>query len=467
VLNDMENSKVLIVDDEPDIRELIQMTLKRMDINSDAVSNLSEAKSKLKSSQYFVCLADMRLPDGDGIDLVTYVQTHNPGLPIAVITAYGNIEGAVNTLKAGAYDYVSKPINITMLRNLVTTARTLVPEGTTAKAHEGDNKCSTNLIGNSALIRTLKKTIIKLARSQAPVFINGDSGVGKELVARLIHEQSPRALKPFVPVNCGAIPTELMESEFFGYKKGSFSGATSDKEGLFEAANGGTLFFDEIAELPIHMQVKLLRAIQEKSIRPIGNSHEVSVDVRILSASHRNLNDMVLKGDFRRDLFYRINVIDVFVPSLAMRKEDIPLLAEHILGEIAKRHNVSGFTLSEDCVSSLMQYEFPGNIRELENILERAFALAENNCITAGDVQLETIRQSSAVNILPPSSQPGDESLSVKTTDTTLDGYLNTTERERIMIALQKTKWNKTAAAKALGLSLRALRYRIEKLQID
>jgi len=402
----------LIVDDEPDIRELLQMTLARMQIQTVDAKNLSEAKKHLGQHSFALCLTDMRLPDGDGIELVQYIQDVYPQIPVAVITAYGNVEGAVNTLKAGAFDYVSKPINLAMLRNLVDTALKL-----SDKTEDNEEKSQSKLLGKSKVIKDLIQTIKKLARSQAPVFISGESGTGKELVARLIHEKGPRENQPFVPVNCGAIPSELMESEFFGHKKGSFTGAVSDKEGLFQAAHGGTLFLDEIADLPLSMQVKLLRAIQEKAIRPVGSQKEISVDVRILSATHKDLSQLVKDGSFRQDLFYRINVIKLELPSLREHIEDLSILADHILNKLTAEHETEKPEITPESLSALKRFSFPGNIRELENILERAITLCENNIITPKDLQL------SEESCLPNDSDNDNEEYD------SLDTYLDQKER--------------------------------------
>ena len=385
----MNKPLALIVDDEPDILELLKITLARMDIDCVAAGNVTDAKRAIQMRNFFLCLTDMRLPDGDGYELVSFIQEIKPELPVAVITAFGNVEGAVNTLKAGAFDYVSKPVNLQMLRDLVNTALKL------SNQSDGDGQ-GMGLLGKSAAMKQLRDTINKLARSQAPVYISGGSGSGKELVARMIHEQGPRKDKPFIPVNCGAIPSELMESEFFGHKKGSFTGATSDKAGLFQAAHGGTLFLDEIADLPIQMQVKLLRAIQEKAIRPVGGQKEVVVDVRILSATHKDLQQLVNEDLFRKDLFYRINVIEVKVPELSERPEDIPILAEHILQRLAGPSQTNLPELTTSSLDLLKTYSFPGNIRELENILERALTLCENEKIEPQDLNLPSAQQSVA-----------------------------------------------------------------------
>jgi two-component system response regulator PilR (NtrC family) len=439
----MTTKHVLIIDDEPDICELIEITLMRMGLKTQSAQNLTDARILLETEQFDLCLTDMRLPDGDGIDLVTHVQENYPNLPIAVITAHGNMESAVKALKAGAFDFVSKPVDIQILRNLVSAATAL------PKTNSGPEKKSTNITGESVAIKSLLSHIAKFARSQAPVFIHGESGSGKERVARMIHEQGARASAEFVPVNCGAIPAELMESEFFGHVKGSFTGAHTDKQGLFQAANGGTLFLDEVAELPLHMQVKLLRSIQEKAIRPVGAAQEIPVDVRILSASHQNLVERVKDGHFREDLYYRINVIELSVPNLRDRTEDIPLLAEQILQNLSDKSGLNKPPkLDKTAIDALMDYPFPGNVRELENILERALALVDNDIVTRKDLHLsKSTRQGPAHN------------------QDNMD--LAGREKTTIIQALEKTRWNKTAAAKLLGLSLRQLRYRLEKLDIE
>ena len=442
----------LIVDDEPDIRELLDITLSRMDIETVSAENIEQAKNLLAHQTFDLCLTDMRLPDGNGIELIKYIQENISSLPVAMITAHGNMEFAIEALKSGAFDFVSKPVDLNILRSLVNTALKL----SSTKAVEADNQQDEGfkgLLGKSEIIRETRTKIRKLARSQAPVYIHGESGVGKELVAKLIHENGPRAENYFVPVNCGAIPSELMESEFFGHKKGSFTGATSDKQGLFQAADGGTLFLDEVADLPLSMQVKLLRAIQEKAIRPIGSQQEITVNVRILSATHKDLNQLTKQGEFRQDLYYRINVIELEVPSLREHAEDIPLLAKHLLHKISDEWQTDTPKLDASTLKALNEYSFPGNVRELENILERAMTLHENKTITKEDLQLPSITNSDT-------SIEKEQSLS-------LDPTLNEKEKEVIQQALEKTKYNKTAAAKLLGISFRALRYRIKKLGMD
>ena len=438
----------LVIDDEPDIRELLELTLDRMDISTTTAENIAQARALLAEHHYDLCLTDMRLPDGNGIDLVDHIQKNNPDTPVAVITAHGNMEAAISALKTGAFDFVSKPVDLQVLRNLVGTALKL--SHTQPKA---SRQAYTSLLGNSTAVKSIQETIAKLARSQAPVYISGESGVGKELVARLIHEKGPRADKPFIPVNCGAIPGELMESEFFGHKKGSFTGAVADKDGLFQAANGGTLFLDEVADLPLHMQVKLLRVIQEKSVRPIGAPKETPIDVRILSATHKDLAALVESGEFRQDLFYRINVIELHVPSLRERSNDIPVLAGHILTRLAEQNGITIPSLSKEAMSALQNYQFPGNVRELENILERAITLCEGNVIQESDLRLP-----SGTAAPPPSADTGKVAL---------EPYLDTIEKETIIKALEQTRYNKTAAAKLLGITFRALRYRLKKLGLD
>ncbi|UCB54292.1 MAG: sigma-54-dependent Fis family transcriptional regulator [Thiotrichales bacterium] len=451
----MAAKHVLIIDDEPDICELIEITLARMGLNSRSAKNLTDARKLIDSEHFDLCLTDMRLPDGDGIEMVGYVQQNHPDVPIAVITAHGNMELAVKALKAGAFDFVSKPVDIQILRNLVSSATTLPAADTGA-----GETAKTTITGQSLVVGDLISKIAKLARSQAPVFIHGESGSGKERVARMIHEQGSRAEAAFVPVNCGAIPADLMESEFFGHVKGSFTGATNDKEGLFQAANGGSLFLDEVAELPLNMQVKLLRAIQEKAVRPVGAEHEVPVDVRIISASHRNLDQLVREGQFRQDLYYRINVIDISVPSLRDRIEDIPLLTQQLLKTLAEKAALEKAPgISRGAIDALMDYTFPGNVRELENILERALALADNNVIAKKDLALNK-------DVAPKNArQTTSTSAAVDAPADSLD--LEGQEKSSIMQALEKTRWNKTAAAKLLGLSLRQLRYRLEKFGIE
>ncbi len=441
----MTLDKVLIIDDEPDIRELLSLTLTRMGLACDVAANFKEGIAAIDANDYFLVLTDMHLPDGDGYDIVRYLQKNKEQLPVAVITAYGSVEGAVNTLKAGAFDYVSKPVNLEMLKSLVKTALTMSQR---PKQHDEI------LLGESTAMQVLRQNIQKLARSQAPVFIHGESGVGKELVARLIHAYGPRSEKPFIAVNCGAVPGELMESEFFGHKKGSFTGAFADKQGLFVAAQGGTLFLDEVAELPLAMQVKLLRAIQEKAVKSIGELHETPVDVRILSASNKNLQEEINAGRFRQELYYRINVIELPVPTLQERASDIPMLATNILANLANEQQRQPMKLSDAAMWALQSYPFPGNVRELENILERVVTLCNGDTIEVDDLLLP---HASASTTVQKSSEDSHD----------LDKTLLDHEKDMILNALEKTKWNRTAAARLLGVSFRALRYRLKKLGLD
>ncbi len=450
----MNNHTALVVDDEPDIRELLEITLGRMKIKTRSAADLSEARALLKEQRFDICLTDMRLPDGDGIDLVRYIQQMNYELPVAVITAYGSMDTAVEALKAGAFDYVSKPVDLRILRNLINSVLKLSSE---YPRHE--RRSRDILLGDSDIMCQIRSTIEKLSRSQAPVYISGESGTGKELVARLIHSKGPRSDRAFVPVNCGAIPTELMESEFFGHKKGSFTGAISDKDGLFQLAEGGTLFLDEVAELPLHMQVKLLRAIQEKAVRPIGGMQETPTDARILSATHKDLGKLVEAGEFRQDLYYRLNVIQLPVPALRSRREDIPMLAQFFLSRLSKQHQGRTCQLDKTAMQSLTAYSFPGNVRELENILERAMTLCENSLITIADLQLPEVTPSGAeVAETESEIQPGDMPL---------DTYMDSIEKDALLKALKQTRYNKTAAARLLGITFRALRYRLKKLGME
>jgi two-component system response regulator PilR (NtrC family) len=467
----MTAQTVLVIDDERDIRELLTITLGRMDLQVDAVGTVAEARRALAERSYDLCFTDMRLPDGSGQEVIELIAASHPDTPVAMITAYGNMDAAVVALKTGAFDFVSKPVDIQMLRRLVRTALKLAEERRSGASPAAAANSADRLIGTSPAMQQVRATITKLARNQAPVYIAGESGVGKELVARLIHEQGPRASGPFVPVNCGAIPSELMESEFFGHKKGSFTGAGADKEGLFQAAHGGTLFLDEVAELPLHMQVKLLRAIQEKAVRPIGAREEVPVDVRILSATHKNLGQLVEQGQFRQDLFYRINVIELHVPPLRERRGDVPLLAAFILRQLAAKSGDSCGRLLPEAQQALDSYDFPGNVRELENILERAMAMCDGEAIAAMDLMLpqrlprQGMEHGGHANgherpMGAPQAAPAGGNVP-------LDDYISNLERTAIVKALEESRYNKTAAAKKLGITFRALRYKLKKLGID
>ncbi len=438
-------AQVLVVDDEPDILELLELTLVKMGLDVESVGSIAEAKERLRAERYDLCLTDMRLGDGEGLELVRHIAALGLDLPVAVITAYGSAENAVAALKAGAFDYVSKPVGLEQLRALVKSALSL-PDRAEAPAPEGEQ-----LLGSSAPLAQVRELIAKLARTQAPVYISGESGSGKELAARLIHGKGARRAQPFVPVNCGAIPENLMESEFFGYKKGAFTGALDDRDGFFQAASGGTLFLDEVAELSLAMQVKLLRAIQEKRVRKVGATQEEPVDVRIVCATHQRLGELVAAGRFRQDLFYRLNVIELPMPPLRECREDIATLASIIIGRLARQSGAAVPRLSADALEELLDYDFPGNVRELENILERALALSPGEEIGPDDLRLA------------PAAAPAAEA---DVAAGPLPDYLDQVERERILEALGKTGFNRTAAAKLLGVTFRQLRYRMQRLAI-
>lgn len=439
---------VLVIDDEPDLCELLEITLARMNVTATSANTMKDGLTLMAQGTFDLCLTDMRLPDGNGLEIVQHIEEHHPELPVAVITAHGNIEDAVKALRSGAYDFVSKPVDLKLLRKLIASALELPRQRQQPPAQVEQES---RLLGNSESVRNLRKLILKLSRSQAPVYVRGESGVGKELVAREIHKNGSRTKGPFIAVNCGAIPSELMESEFFGHKKGSFTGAVADKQGLFAAAEGGTLFLDEVADLPINMQVKLLRVIQERAVKAVGDSQELPIDVRILSATHKNLADEVAQQRFRQDLFYRLNVIELNVPSLRERPQDIPLLAEHFLRQISSEWQSDLKSLSEAAIEKLKAYPFPGNVRELENVLERAMTFAEGKQIEAEDLAI--------------TSQNGNSNANTDS-DGLLD-ELESKERDAIVSALESTHWNKTAAARKLGMTLRQLRYRLKKYYVD
>ncbi len=463
---------VLVVDDEPDLIELVSLTLSRMNLATDSAGDLATARAKLNERRFDLCLTDMRLPDGDGLDLVAWIQELHADVPVAVITAHGNVESAVRALKLGAFDFVSKPLDLGMLRKLVAKAIKLGDRRGTATPVPLH---APRLLGHSPAMASLRELVARVARSQAPVHITGESGTGKELVARLIHDSGARADAPFVPVNCGAIPSELMESELFGHKRGSFTGAIADKRGLVQSAEGGTLFLDEVADLPLHMQVKLLRLIQEKTVRPIGEQREVPVDVRVLSATHKNLSELVAQGRFREDLFYRINVIEIRVPALREHAEDIPELADAMLQRLSARIGAQLPTATAEARALLQRYAFPGNVRELENILERAIALSASGVIDVEDLQLRQPAAAPAAELAGAGvagsgqvqSPAAAASAASAAPATALGDQLENMERAAIVKALEQTRYNKTAAAKLLGMSFRALRYRIKKLGIE
>jgi two-component system, NtrC family, response regulator PilR len=454
----MNKPVVLIVDDEPDLLELVSLTLGRMSLETRTAPDLASARRLLSTQHFDLCLTDMRLPDGDGLDLVEWIQTNYAATPVAVITAHGDVATAVRALKLGAYDFVSKPLDLGVLRKLVGSAIRLGNMG------DDTTRRGRRLLGDSPSMQQLREMTGRVARSQAPVYIFGESGTGKELVARLIHQSGARAEAPFVAVNCGAIPSELVESELFGHKRGSFTGAVADKKGLVQSAEGGTLFLDEVADLPLHMQVKLLRVVQEKTVRPVGESREERVDVRILSATHRNLSDLVATGRFREDLFYRINVIELRVPPLRERSGDIPELANTILESICRRLKRDPPAISEEAMQALLSYGFPGNVRELENIIERAVTLTSSGTIALEQIKLQPAAPAMpSVNGATPDSPPGERN----NLHPALGDQLVDIERTAIIKALEQTRYNKTAAAKLLGMTFRALRYRIKKLGIE
>jgi two-component system response regulator PilR (NtrC family) len=456
--------RALVVDDEPDIRDLLSLTLRRMQVEVETANDRATAVRRLGSEVFDLVLTDMRLPDGDGLDVVQWIQQQRPGVPVAVITAHGNVETAVRALKLGAFDFVSKPLDLGALRKMITATLRLRDDD--ASPHDETQPVVVppvlvKLLGQSRPMQLLRQMIAKVARSQAPVHVSGDSGTGKELVARLIHESGPRRDGPFVPVNCGAIPSELMESELFGHKKGSFTGAVADKEGLIRSAEGGTLFLDEVADLPLHMQVKLLRVIQEKSVRPVGETREVPVDVRILSATHRRLDELVKGGRFREDLYYRINVIELRVPALRERLDDVPALVDVLLDRVARQIGVRRPQISDEAMDKLLSYAYPGNVRELENILERAVTLCSHHRVEPEDIQL---KQGQLLSDLPElSGRAASDELGVDG----LEGQLESIQREAIVRALEQTRYNKTRAAELLGMTFRQLRYRVKKLGIE
>ncbi len=496
----MSAPRILVVDDEADLRELLEITLLKMGLDVDSAATVREARSLLAATTYALVLTDMRLPDGLGLELVREVAASYRSTPIAVITAYGSAENAVVALKAGAFDYVSKPVVLDDLRTMVRSALKLSDGGGKAAGQAGDGggqgmaQGSSRLIGQSQAMGALRAQIGRLARSQAPIAINGESGSGKELAAREIHAQSARANKPFVAVNCGAIPEALMEAEFFGYRKGAFTGASDERDGFFQAANGGTLMLDEVADLPLAMQVKLLRAIQERRVRKIGATAEEAVDVRIISATHKDLARLVENGQFRQDLFYRLNVIELTLPPLRERLDDLPLLVDAVLARLA---GPGGARLGDGVLAALQGYAFPGNVRELENVLERALAFADDGVIEAGDLLLKGARvgeaapsapaapppaavapatgapavelalpPAAAVQPAPAASEPA-AALGAGELPSNLPDYLNQVERDIILRALTQTQFNRTQAASLLGISVRQLRYQMQKLNIN
>ena len=462
----MTKPTVLVVDDEPDILQLLEITLSRMQLSTRKASSIAEAKASLKAQTPDLCLTDMKLPDGNGLTLIEHMQNDYPDVPVAMITAHGSVESAIEALKLGAFDFVTKPLALEKLRELVAHALKTTPANTDVTKE--------TLVGETPVMGKLRDQIRKVARSQAPVHIHGESGTGKEVVARLIHQSGPRQDQPFIAVNCGAIPADLVESELFGHKKGAFTGAVTDKSGLFLAANGGTLLLDEVADLPLPMQVKLLRVIQEKSVRPVGSETEIPIDIRLLSATHKNLAQEVQNRTFRDDLYYRINVIGLQVPALRERLDDIPVLVTHILMKIAEDQSVPARTLTDGALSQLMSQKFPGNIRELENILARASALTETGHIDIDDLdqQQDVSTAGYAVPEAPaaPNQLEGDSTAPMTLLEEVngdLETYLASRERQILTEALTAHRWNRTSAARSLGISFRSLRYRLKKLGLE
>jgi two-component system response regulator PilR (NtrC family) len=481
----MTSPRILIVDDEADLRELLEITLVKMGLDVDSAENLAIARAHLAQTDYALVLTDMRLPDGLGIELVHEVVAGYRSTPIAVITAFGSADNAVAALKAGAFDYLSKPVGLDQLRMMVRSALRINHDGAVGRPDVPSMPASLRLMGQSEAMQDLRAQIVRLARSMAPVAISGESGSGKELAARDIHAQSARADKPFIAVNCGAIPEALMEAEFFGYRKGAFTGAADDRDGFFQAANGGTLLLDEVADLPLAMQVKLLRAIQERRVRKVGATTEEPVDVRIISATHQDLAEWVDKGKFRQDLYYRLNVIELNLPPLRERKDDIGLLAEAILARLAAPGQPP--VLSPQALQALRAYHFPGNVRELENILERAMAFANDGVIEVADLALKALPAASsnmlqaqpapavmpvaamavpAVEIAPAAQVEKAQLASDLDLPASLPDHLDNVEREIIRRALARTQFNRTQAAELLGISFRQLRYRMQRLDI-
>lgn len=461
---------VLFVDDEEDLCMLMQMSLSRMGIDSHIANGVKQAKQLLKEHQYDACLTDLNMPDGSGLQLVSYISQYHPQLPVAVLSAYGNMDIAIAALKAGAFDFVSKPVNQIELQHLLNQALNRPIHAADAPKQQLIEEQM--LLGQSPAIQHLRQTIQKIARSQAPVFIHGESGTGKEVVANLVHSLSNRSHGPFIAINCGAIPSELMESELFGHKKGSFTGANQDKQGLIQAAHGGSLFLDELAELPLTMQVKLLRAVQEKRIRPIGSDSEIEVDFRIISATHQNLEQLVQQGKFRQDLFFRIHVMDIQLPPLRERGDDILLLARHFIEKISQEWQIPRKHLSTAAANFLLQQHFPGNVRELRNLMERALTLCDSTEIEVEHLQASTLRSTSTpvieANIASPSiAQQPVLQAKQKLPQEGLEQHLENIEKQILLDALNMTHWNRTLAAKKLGMSFRSLRYRLKKFGLD
>jgi two-component system response regulator PilR (NtrC family) len=476
VLSDIQ---ILVIDDEPDLRTLYELTLLREGYQVDAAATIQEAWDLLNAKRYDLVITDMRLPDGSGIDLLKGVRAQQRRERCIVITAYGSAENAVESLKAGAFDYLTKPVDLKQFRAVVAAAMqgthtgfgdlTSSPmplmESSSAKSSKGAQALA-RMAGDSLAMRTVRERIVKVARSMAPVMVRGESGTGKELVAVALHANSHRKDGPWVAVNCGAIPENLLEAEFFGAKKGAYTGATHDREGFFQAAHGGTLFLDEIGDLPLAMQAKLLRAIQQRCIRPLGANQEEMVDVRLVSATHKDLSTEVTAGRFRQDLFYRLNVIDIDIPPLRERPEDLPALCEALLTRIALESNTPVRQIAATTIARLAGLPLLGNVRELENILHRALALSDEQVLELSEIAPNAVSTNpTRIHAGPTPAEPGPTGKQALPDD--LQGYLDDKERQILVRALRETGFNRTVAAKLLGLTLRQIRYRIARLKID
>jgi two-component system response regulator PilR (NtrC family) len=471
-------AQILVVDDEPDLRTLYELTLVREGYHVDTVGTLADGWQQLLERRFDVVITDMRLPDGMGLELLQRMQAQQRAERCIVMTAYGSAENAVEALKAGAFDYLTKPVDLRQFRNVVASALherqappprvRPAPRGATPERAAGAGEAALDrLVGESLPMQRVKERIARVSRSMAPVLVRGESGTGKELAARALHACSHRSDAPFVAVNCGAIPEALLEAEFFGARKGSYTGSTADRQGYFQAAQGGTLFLDEIGDLPLAMQSKLLRAIQERRVRALGSTQEDSVDVRIVSATHRDLAADVAAGRFRQDLFYRLNVIEVVLPPLRERREDLPALCEALLERIAQDSGMAVPALSAQVLGELEAHPLAGNVRELENLLHRAVALSDGQALQADAIHGTPPPASPPPTTSVPAAPAGvasDEPPAAVPSD--LQAYLDQQEREILVRALQETGFNRTAAAQRLGLSLRQIRYRIARLAI-
>ena len=463
----------MLVNDE-DFCHSMTMSLAHMNISLQYAYNIQQAKELLKSQHFDLCLTDLNLPDGNGIQLVQHISEYYPQLPVAVLTAYGNMNTVISALQAGAFDFVNKPLSQKSLEQLLEKAL----NNSLKLLNNHQEQCQLEykmLIGQSKVIQQLRTTLQKISLAQAPVFITGESGTGKEVVANLIHRLSRRNQGPFIAINCGAIPNDLMESELFGHKKGSFTGAHQDKQGLILSAHGGSLFLDEIAELPLNMQVKLLRAVQEKKIRPIGSDQEIDVDFRIISASHQDLKLLLQQGKFRQDLFFRIHVMEIILPPLREREQDILLLANHFSDKITQDWGIPKKIFTPEAEVFLLAQYYPGNVRELRNIIERAVALADGPTIDVIHLQTTSLHQCNTQINLNTSERKDLNSSTINPTPFPsayipvegLEAYLEKIERELLLNALNLTHWNRTLAAQKLGMTFRSLRYRLKKFSLD